>query len=113
MTHLLGITKALLIGAALLGAHGTYHQRYWWPARDACVLTTGTDRHGVWHATPFIQCTPEPAHWAPTPAPPMAGVPINSPQATQSAQNYCPFRPDGWCVPPADPLNIGPGYRGN
>jgi hypothetical protein len=104
--------KLIAIGAAILSFHtGAHHHRhYWWPAQDVCVLTTGTDRHGVWHAVPYIVCTPHAAHWGSTPAPPMAGIPVNSPQAQAFNQNYCPYKPDGWCTPPADPVNIGPNY---
>jgi hypothetical protein len=110
MTHL------LIIGAILLSGHGhlTQPQPYFWPAMNRCVLTTGTDRHGVWHAKPFIQCTPVPAHFAKTPPPPIVGgISPNSPQAAQFNQNYCPLKPDGYCTPPAIPVNITPDYQGN
>ena len=90
--------KLALIGAILLGFHGHalgHHQRYWWPAQDTCTITTGTDRHGVWHATPFIQCSSSPAHYASAPPPPAAGA-INP----NNPQTWCG---QVWCGAPSDP----------
>ena len=101
--------RVLLLGAILLGLCGTaqaavpvtvivtvtypgqhqHHRRYWWPAMDNCVWTTGTDRHGVWHAAPFVQCTAAPAHYASSPPPQYAGLPPQDNGVTVSPDAMC------------------------
>lgn len=107
--------RLLITGAILLGGHGhlQHHQQYWWPAQNACTITTGVRRDGSWQAIPYIQCTAIPAHYSNTQPPPMIGIPANSPQAQAFNQNYCPYKPGGWCSKPSGVANIGPGYAGN
>lgn len=80
---------------------------------NVCTITTGVRRDGSFQAIPYIQCLTVAAHYSNTPAPPMVGIPVNSPQAQGFNQNYCPGKPNGYCTPPADPVNITPGYQGN
>lgn len=83
---------------------------------DNCIITIGIRRNGSFQPIPYIQCTDAPAHYASKSPPPMAGIPINSSAAQQSASNYCPLKPGPYhyCHPPATPMaNIGPGYQGN
>lgn len=81
-----------------------------------CTITTGIRRNGSFQPVPYIQCTSTSAHYGSTPAPLMAGVPVDSAAAQQSASNYCPLKPGPYhyCHAPTTPMaNIGPDYQGN